>query len=87
MHNGLFLKVKFQQSTYYRVPKTTEICRKALLSYFYIILSQIELEKVILVRLRVLCCKHDLIKFRGKKQRPNPLNLNQREPFLKWSEA
>ena len=30
-----------------RVPKTTEICRKVLLSYFLIILRQFELRKVI----------------------------------------
>ena len=35
------------QWTYERVPKTPEICRKVLLSYFFIILGQIELEKVI----------------------------------------
>ena len=29
------------------VQKTPEICRKVLLSYFFIILSQIELEKII----------------------------------------
>ena len=33
-----------------RVPKTAEICREAILSHFFIILSQIELEKVIFRR-------------------------------------
>ena len=37
-----------------RVPKTAEICRTALLSYFFIILSQIELEKSCLVKSEIL---------------------------------
>ena len=37
-----------------RVPKTAEICRTALLFYFFIILSQIELEKSCLVKSEIL---------------------------------
>ena len=46
-YQGLFLKTLWQWTRYW-VPKTPEICRKVLLSYFFTIISQIEFQKVIL---------------------------------------
>ena len=43
---GLFPKI-FSQWISYQIAKTAEICRKVLLSYFFDVQGQIELEKVI----------------------------------------